>query len=164
MCLEPFQSDKNWVSFNEIDSVKVSQQGLGLDEEKKCFFLVWIKTRRYGPLCGPVFSSCRELWPLAKRLCPFGFKKKYFLCSFCPFPHFFYIVCRRNLIYFFNSTINPMNPTKLLKNKQNKKIKFSKIPKIWKTFFKKVKKSHHITLHYITLHYKDDCTLYTANW
>ena len=42
-------------------------------------------TRRYGPLGGPTFSSCRGLWPTADGFfCPLG-KKNRFWCCFDQF-------------------------------------------------------------------------------
>ena len=40
----------------------------------------FINTRRYGPLRGPTYRSCGELWPLVKAFLPFGPKKGILCC------------------------------------------------------------------------------------
>ena len=57
---------------------------------------VFIKTRRYGPLRGPTFSSCRGLWPLAQA---FFWTKKELIMRFWPI-FWQFLVSRSNLVNF----------------------------------------------------------------
>ena len=47
--------------------------------------------RKYGPLCGPSFSSCGELWPSVKEFSPL-WTKKYFFILFLPNSEFFFLI------------------------------------------------------------------------